>query len=56
MDESLAEKMKKPGYFPDYLPYYYNVIADDQNNCLFFIYSNEDKDHLFSAYSTDGNL
>lgn len=56
IDESLAEKMKEPGYFPEYLPYYYNVIADDQNNCLFFMYTNEDKDHLFSAYSTDGKF
>jgi len=56
IDESLAEKMKEPGYFPEHLPYYYNVIADDQNNCLFFMYSNKDKDHLFSAYSTDGKF
>jgi hypothetical protein len=56
IDESLAEKMKEPGYFPEHLPYYYNIIADDQNNCLFFMYTNEDKDHFFTAYSTDGKF
>lgn len=56
MDASLAEKMKQPGYFPDHLPYYYNVIVDNHNNCLFFMYSNENKDHLFTAYSTAGEF
>lgn len=54
MDEALAEKIKQEGFFPDYLPFYYNIIVDDQNNCLFFIYSNEEKDHIFHAYTTDG--
>lgn len=56
LDESHAEKIYEPGFFPEYLPYYYNVISDDQNNCLFFMFSNEDKDHLFSVYSTDGKF
>jgi len=56
MDVSLADKMKEPGYFPDFLPYFYNVIVDNQNNCLFFMYSNENKDYLFRAYSTSGDF
>lgn len=56
LDASLAEKVKQPGYFPEYLPYYYNLILDDKNNCLFFMYSNDKKDHLFRAYTTEGEF
>lgn len=56
LDASLADKMKTPGYFPDYLPFFYNVVVDNQDNCLFFVYSNQDKDFLFRAYSTEGKF
>lgn len=54
LDVSFAEKVKEDGFFPDYLPYYYNIIVDNENNCLFFIYSNEEKDHIFQTYTTGG--
>jgi hypothetical protein len=54
IDSSYAEKVKQEGFFPDYLPYYYNLQVDDESNCLFFIYSTEGKDHQFQAYSTTG--
>lgn len=56
IDPAYAEKVKEEGFFPDHLPYYYNLIVDDQSNCLFFIYSNEDKDHIFQAYSIEGEF
>ena len=56
MDPTLAEKVKTEGYFPDHLPYYYNLIVDNATNCLFFIYSDENKDHIFQAYSIDGKF
>jgi hypothetical protein len=57
LDVSYAEKVKEAGFFPDYLPYYYNLILDDKNNCLFFIYTNnENEDYAFDAYSVDGKF
>lgn len=56
IDPAYAEKVKEKGFFPEHLPYYYNLIVDDKSNCLFFIYSNEDKDHTFQAYSIDGKF
>ncbi len=56
IDPAYADKVKEKGFFPTHLPYYYNLIVDDQSNCLFFIYSNEDKDHIFQAYSIDGKF
>jgi len=55
-DPKYAEKIKEPGFYPKHLPYYYNLIADDASNCLFFVYSNENKDHLFHAYSINGKF
>ena len=56
IDLSYAEKIKEKGFFPEHLPYYYNLFVDNDNNTLFFIYSNDNKDHLFQAYSIDGNF
>lgn len=56
IDPVYAEKVKEKGFFPDHLPYYYNLIVDDKSNCLFFIYSNENKDHVFQAYSIEGKF
>jgi hypothetical protein len=54
IDTTHAEKVKQAGFFPDYLPYYYNMQVDGESNCLFFLYSTEGKDHQFQAYSTTG--
>ncbi len=53
-DPKYAEQIKEPGFYPEHLPYYYNLIVDNASNCLFFVYSNENKDHIFQAYSLDG--
>jgi hypothetical protein len=53
-DPKYAEQIKEPGFYPEHLPYYYNLIVDGNSNCLFFVYSNENKDHLFQAYTIDG--
>lgn len=53
-DPKYAEQIKEPGFYPKHLPYYYNLIVDNASNCLFFVYSNENKDHLFQAYTIDG--
>ena len=55
-DPKYAEQIKEPGFYPEHLPYYYNLIVDDASNCLFFVYSNENKDHVFQAYSIDGKF
>ena len=54
IDTAQADKILQEGYFPEYLPNYYNLILDEANNCLFFIFSNDNRDHLFRAYTTDG--
>jgi hypothetical protein len=57
LDVAYAEKVKADGFFPDHLPFYYNLILDEKNNCLFFVYTNEqNQDYAFQAYSTDGKF
>jgi len=53
-DTAHAEQIRKEGFFPEHMPYYYNILVDENSNCMFFIYNNEDKDHLFKAYSISG--
>jgi hypothetical protein len=53
-DTTYAEQIRKESFFPEHMPYYYNILVDENNNCMFFIYNNENKDHLFKAYSTSG--
>jgi len=56
-DVSHAEKVKAEGFLPEYLPYFYNLVLDDKNNSLFFIYTNkENEDYAFQAYSMDGKF
>ncbi len=57
IDVSYAEKVKAEGFYPDHLPYFYNMILDEKNNCLFFIFTNnKDEDYAFQAYSIDGKF
>jgi hypothetical protein len=57
LDVAYAEKVKAKGFFPDYLPNYYKLILDDKNNCLFFVYTNQqNQDYAFQAYSIDGKF
>lgn len=56
VDTVYAEKIKNDDFFPDHMPYYYNILSDESSNCMFFIYNNDDKDHLFKAYSTSGEF
>jgi hypothetical protein len=57
LDVSHAEKVKAEGFFPEYLPYFYNLVLDDKNNSLFFIYTNKEKeDYAFQSYSIDGKF
>jgi len=57
LDVSLAEKVKAPGFYPDHLPYFYNIILDEQNNALFFIYTNKpSEDYAFQAYTGEGKF
>ena len=57
LDVSLAEKVKEPGFYPDNLPYFYNIILDEQNNALFFIFTNnQSEDYVFQAYSGEGKF
>lgn len=56
-DTANAELVKVEGFFPEHLPYFYNMILDAQNNTLFFIYTNnENQDYAFQAYSLDGTF
>jgi hypothetical protein len=56
IDTAEAEQILQNGYFPETLPYYYNLIADESGNILLFIYSNDDRYHLFRAYTSDGKF
>jgi len=54
-DTSHAELVKAEGFFPEHLPCFYNMILDEQNNTLLFIYTNdENQDYAFMAYALDG--
>lgn len=54
-DTASAEFVKVEGFFPEHLPYFYNMILDEQNNALLFIYTNnENQDYAFQAYALDG--
>jgi len=39
---------------PDYLPYYYNMIIDSDNNILLFVYTDNDTS-VFKAFAYDNN-
>jgi hypothetical protein len=54
LDTVYAEKIKSDDYFPDHMPYFYNMLTDENSNIMFFMYNNENKDHLFKAYSLSG--
>ncbi len=57
MDPAAAEKIKAEGFFPEHLPYFYNLAIDEMNNLLFFIYTNnEGEDFAFSAYNLEGKF
>jgi hypothetical protein len=57
IDTLYAEKAKAKDFYPDYLPYFYNLILDNQSNILFFIYTNNtNEDYAFKAYSPDGRF
>ncbi len=57
IDTKYAEQVKAEGFYPEYLPYFYNLILDEKNNSLFFIYTNnENEDYAFEAYTTDGKF
>ncbi len=57
IDTIYAEKVKEEGFYPDHLPYFYNLILDEENSAMFFIYTNnEDEDYAFQAYSVDGKF
>ena len=57
LDVSYAEKALAEGFYPEYLPYFYNVLTDAQNQVLFFIFTNEQgEDYAFEAYSPEGKL
>ena len=57
IDTKYAEKVKSECFYPGHLPYFYNLIMDEQNNALFFIYTNnEDEDYAFQAYSIEGKF
>nr|NQU93399.1 6-bladed beta-propeller [Bacteroidota bacterium] len=56
IDTIYAEKIHENGFFPEYLPNYYNLIVDNKNNCMFFIYTNDNEDYPFQAYSLDGSF
>jgi len=57
LDVSYAEKVLEDGFFPEHLPYFYNMILDEQNNALLFIYTNnENQDYAFQVYALDGTF
>jgi len=56
VDTVYAEKIRNDDFFPEHMPYYYNILVDESNNCMFFIYNNENKDYLFQAYTTTGKF
>lgn len=57
LDTSYAEKVLADGFYPEYLPGFYNLVMDAQNNVLFFVYTKQQgKDYAFQAYSAEGKF
>ncbi len=57
IDTKYAEHVKAEGFYPEDLSYFYNLILDEKNNSVFFIYTNnENEDYAFEAYTTDGRF
>ena len=52
--QTAINKMKSPGFFPKYMPYYYNMITDSDGNILLFIYTDDEDIHKFQVYSPEG--
>ncbi len=53
--DEVVNIFKSPEFFPEYLPYYYEFIADSDGNILVFIYSDEKGSPRFQVYSPDGD-
>lgn len=45
---------KNADFFPDYTPYYYQVMIDSDGNILVFIYTEKKGLHRFQVYSPEG--
>lgn len=57
MDTTAAGQVKAEGFFPEHMPLFYNMIVDEMNNLLFFIYTNTDGDDFaFMTYDLAGNF
>ena len=54
LPDSTIEIIKSPHYFPEYLPYYYNITTDSDNNVLVFKFG-KDKEHVFRVYQVFSN-
>ncbi len=48
-DPSYAEKIKEDGFFPENLPYYYDMVTDSNGNLLLFTYTEEKPEYRFSV-------
>lgn len=51
-----AEELKKlddPDFYPKHLPYFYDLRVDSENNLLVFIYTENEINPTFRAYSID---
>ena len=47
--DSLLEVIKSPDFYYQYMPYYYGIKVDSDDNILVFKYT-EDKNHVFRVY------
>lgn len=51
LDVIYAEKILKDGFFPENLPYYYDLISDDNGSFLLFTFTENKPEYRFNVYS-----
>lgn len=49
--EDISAKTDAPDFFPDHMPYFYNMLVDSDGNLLVFGYNETDIRHKFRVYS-----
>ncbi|MCP4723701.1 MAG: hypothetical protein GY863_01630 [bacterium] len=58
-DEGIDKAIKildDPDFYPESMPYYYNLMSDSEGNILIFAYTDEEELHKFRVYSPDGEF
>ena len=51
LPEEALDQVRQADFFPEKLPYYYNLLVDSDNNILIFVYTEVDSERRFQVYT-----